>query len=147
MVQFSEDVRRHVREFLQKMESPVTLMFFGRQSDDPDECRYCEDTEQIAREIDALSDRVSVEAYDVDRDAAVAERFEVDKVPTLVLVDPHGRDSGIRYYGIPAGYEFTTLIEALVDVSRGKTELSDRTRASLQSLREPVTLKVFVTPT
>lgn len=125
----------------------MTLACFGRRGGDPDECRYCDDTEQIARQLAALSERASVEAYDLDRDAAVAERFGVDKVPAVVLIDQHGRDAGIRYYGIPAGYEFTTLVEALIDVSRGRTELSDRARESLKALQEPVTLKVFVTPT
>jgi len=62
----------------------------------------------------------------------------------LVLSDT---DYGLRFYGIPSGYEFTSLIEDIVDVSRGEAELTDDTRAILARITEPVHLQVFVTPT
>jgi len=57
------------------------------------------------------------------------------------------KDYGIRMYGLPSGYEFGTLVEAILDVSRGDSGLSDETRAGLKDLARPVHVQVFSTPT
>ncbi|MFC1693151.1 thioredoxin family protein [Candidatus Latescibacterota bacterium] len=57
------------------------------------------------------------------------------------------KDYGIRYYGIPAGYEFTSLIEDIVDVSRRSSSLSEQTRNQLKTISEPVHIQVFVSLT
>jgi alkyl hydroperoxide reductase subunit AhpF len=57
------------------------------------------------------------------------------------------RDTGIRFYGAPAGYEFSALIDAVVAASLGRSGLSDASRSQLASVTSPVRIKVFVTPT
>jgi glutaredoxin-like protein len=66
------------------------------------------------------------------------KKFEVEMV---------SKDHGIRFYGIPSGYEYTSLIEAIVDVSKGTTELGPKTRESLRTIGQDVRIQVFVTPT
>jgi len=53
----------------------------------------------------------------------------------------------VRYFGIPAGYELSTLVEDLIDVSKGTTNLSDRTREALATVDQDLHIQVFVTPT
>jgi hypothetical protein len=53
----------------------------------------------------------------------------------------------VRFFGLPSGYEFMTLIEDLVDLSTGSTRLSDATRQAAADIKSPVHLQVFVTPT
>ena len=76
-----------------------------------------------------------------------ATAYGIDKIPALVPLDGRDKDRGIRFYGIPAGYEFTTVIEDILDLSRGGTHLSAATKAELAGLKNDVTIKVFVTPT
>jgi glutaredoxin-like protein len=57
------------------------------------------------------------------------------------------RDYGIRYFGIPSGYEFSSLIEDIMMVSSGQSGLSAATKEVLANLEKPVHLQVFVTPT
>ena len=71
--------------------------------------------------------------------------YGVDKIPAIAIVGH--KDYGVRYYGIPSGYEFSSLIEAIVDVSRGETELLPATRETLAGFVEPLHFQVFVTPT
>ncbi len=109
------------------------------------ECATCRDTHQLLDELVALSDKLELEIHDfyVEREAAAAEG--VTEIPAIVL---KGENKGtVRFIGAPAGYEFATLIEDLVDVSRGTTELQLHSRDTLSSLTEPVHIKVFVTPT
>jgi len=98
-----------------------------------------------------LSDKRSVEVHDYLADEAFVKRYDIDKIPAIALlaVDENGQetDYGIRFYGIPSGYEFSSLIEGLRQVSRREPELSDQTLAALQRLDRPVHIQVFVTPT
>jgi glutaredoxin-like protein len=91
--------------------------------------------------------KVKTEVYDLVRDAAKAQSLGVDKIPAIALLGAGGEDRGIRFFGIPAGYEFMSLLEALEVVSRGDSGLSLETREKLKALKDPLDLQVFVTPT
>jgi len=128
---------------LAAVQSPVTLKMFTQDF----ECGYCKETRQIAEEVAELSDLVSVEVHDFLADADLAKSLGVDKIPAIVVLGEGGRDYGIRFFGIPSGYEFTSLLEAIVLVGTGDVELQDSTRKFLDALQTPLHLQVFVTPT
>ena len=86
-----------------------------------------------------------MQVYDFVKDRGKADELEVDKVPAIVILGP--KKSHIKFYGVPTGYEFNTFLKDIVQVSRGQTELSQETRQALTSIKEPVHIKVFVTPT
>jgi glutaredoxin-like protein len=73
------------------------------------------------------------------------KEFNIDKIPAIALAGKKG--NGIRFYGAPSGYEFATLIEDIVDVSNGKTDLSTQTKDKLQKVTKPIHIQVFTTPT
>jgi len=129
-----------------QLKHPVKVLFFGRQ----DGCDTCNDTRQLVEEVAAVSDKLLVEVYDIEKDAEVARQFNVDKTPGLVLAafdDGQVIDYGVRFAGIPSGHEFSTLIHDLVLVSGRDSGLSSDTREALKQLDKPVHLQVFVTPT
>jgi glutaredoxin-like protein len=127
--------------FKQQLQKPVKLLFFTQSI----ACQFCRETEQILIEVAGLSDKVTVETYNFVTDKAVAEQYGIDKIPaTIVMSDV---DHGLRYYGIPSGYEFTSLIEDIVDVSRGQSGLSEEALTQIAQIKDPVHIQVFVTPT
>jgi alkyl hydroperoxide reductase subunit AhpF len=69
----------------------------------------------------------------------------VDQVPAIVVEG--AKDYGIRFFGIPSGYEFSNLIDSIILVSTGAAQLTDQTKTSLSSLPGDVEIKVFSTPT
>ena len=99
----------------------------------------------MLEELAALSDKLSLEVYDFLLDKEKVAEYGVDKVPATVVCN--GKDYGIRYYGMPAGYEFSTVLDAILDVSRGDSGLGAESKARLAQLGQPVHLEVFVTPT
>lgn len=147
MTEFLNDnVKGQVREALAQMQHPVQVLFFGSKEN----CDYCNDTRQLVEEVCALSDKLSLSIYDTLSDAAVATQHHVDKTPGLVIATKDGdaiTDFGIRLAGIPAGHEFTSLIQDILLVSSRNSGLSEQTRETLQGLKEPVNQQVFVTPT
>jgi len=130
----------------QALVDPVRLVFFTQQM----ACQFCRETEQVLSEVASLSEKIGLEVLDFVDDADEAARLSVDKIPaTAVLAhstDGDG-DYGVRFYGLPSGYEFSSLIEAIVDVSRGDADVSGASRRALSELDRHVHVQVFVTPT
>lgn len=133
-----------------KLQGPITLDLFiepksaivvpGRVG-----CELCEETRDLLEDVASLSDRIALTVHDVGTESQLARDMGVTKVPTLVL---RGAAKGIvRYLGIPAGLEFGTLLEDLVNVASGTTRLGSASLEKLATLTKPVHLQVFVTPT
>lgn len=141
-------LQRQVREALETLTRPVTLAVFTTAGAEPHMCELCEDTRQLAEELAWLSDgKVIARTYDLERDAAVAQRYGVDRVPAVVVLGEDEKDYGMRFFGIPSGYEFASLIADLKMVSSGESGLTPQTLDVLARLTRPVQLQVFVTPT
>jgi glutaredoxin-like protein len=128
-------------EFNEKLEKPVKILMFTQEI----ECRFCADTRQLAQELATLSDKITAEVYDFVADAAKAKEYGIDKIPALAIIGE--KDYGVRIYGIPYGYELQTLIEAVINVSRGRTDLSEKTKTILADVKVPVHIQVFVSLT
>src|SRR5512136_987724 len=109
------------------------------------ECRFCSDTKQLVQELANLSDKIAVEVYDFVSDAEKAKEYGIDKIPALAIIGK--KVYGVRIYGIPYGYELQTLVEAVINVSKGTTNLSEKTKAILADVKSPVHIQVFVTLT
>ena len=142
----NDDITAQVRQVFAQLVEPVEVLFFGAK----DNCESCEDTLQLVREVTELDDRLSLSVYDVEADREMAEQYRVDKTPGLVIAGRDGdrlTDYGIRFAGIPAGHEFSSLVHDLLLVSSRDSGLSDPTRAFLKGISKPVLLQVFVTPT
>lgn len=133
--------RKLIQEWFQKLRDPVRLVLFTQQN----ECEYCQETRDLAEEIASLSEKVSVEVHDFVADEAVAKEYAIDKIPAIAIVG--AKDYGVRYYGFPGGYEFTSLVEDIIAVSNGEHGLAEATLKQLAELTVPVHLQVFVTPT
>jgi len=143
MALMDQNTQNQVRELLGAVQAPVTLKVFTQEF----ECGYCKETHQIVEEVEALSDHVQVQVHDFVADKAQAEALNIDKIPAIAVVGEDNQDYGIRFYGIPSGYEFTSLLESIILVGSSKQELSQSTLAFLNDLEQPLHLQVFVTPT
>lgn len=141
MALLNDEVRAQVRQELSGLANPVKLIVFTQEV----ECQYCAETRALAEELSGLSDLVSVEVYDFLRDKAKADELGVDKIPAIAVLGK--KDYGIRFYGIPGGYEFSSLLEAIKLVASGDSGLSPESRRALANMKKPVHIRVFVTLT
>ena len=141
-----DNITSQVREAFASLKEPVKVLFFSSQ----DNCQYCNDTQQLLEEVTSLSEKLSLDVLDLEQDAELAARYQVDKAPGIVIAAQNGDeivDYGIRYAGIPSGHEFSSLVTDLIQVSGRGSGLQEETRAFLRDLKEPVHMMVFVTPT
>ncbi|HEY7038753.1 MAG TPA: hypothetical protein VID28_07885 [Methylomirabilota bacterium] len=130
-----------VKKEFERIGGPVKLTVFASELGG----EHNGQTVSLIREVAALSDQLSVAVLNphIDRDQAAA--YGVTESPVVVVEG--ARDYGIRFLGIPAGYEFSNLIDSIIAVSTGEAGLSDATKTALAGLTEDVTIKVFATPT
>jgi alkyl hydroperoxide reductase subunit AhpF len=131
----------HVREMLADLPGPVRLVFFTQALN----CDTCEPTKQILDEVAALSDKLTIEEHNFLLEADQAAALGIDRVPAIAVMGQ--QDYGIRFFGIPSGYEFMSLLDAIQVASRGDSGLSDDSLAALAELTSPLRVQVFVTPT
>jgi glutaredoxin-like protein len=142
----NDTVKKQVKDAFAQLKQPVRMLYFTQNDDG---CEYCEDTQGLIEGMAELSHKLSVGVYDLDKDAPIAQQYNVDRAPALVVAGLDGDavlDYGIRILGIPAGYEFTSLVRDVLMVSSRDSGLSPETRAYLKDLKQPVHLQVFVTP-
>jgi len=136
-----------LRDAFADMTRAVKIVFFTQTLD----CETCLQTRQIIDELPPLSDKIVVEEANLVLDADTARRFGIDRVPALALVgkdeDGQDRDSRIRFLGAPAGYEFISLVQAVLLVGGGQSTLTEENRRKLAAVDRPTTIQVFTTPT
>ncbi len=128
-------------QLAQALVNPVRVLMFTHEM----ECKFCAETKQLLIELASLSEKIQVEVHDFEADSALASQYGVDKVPAVVIMGE--RDYGIRFYGLPFGFEFQTLLSGLAGVSKGASGLAEETKQKLAQIRTPVNVKVFVTLT
>ena len=137
-----EPQQKQLREFFKKLEGNVKLVFFTQEM----ECPFCKETRELMQDVSSLSDgKIALEVYDFVADKDKVENYKIDKIPAVVVEGQ--KDYGIRFYGIPAGYEFTSLINSITMVSKGQSGLTDETKETLKKLKDPVRIQVFITLT
>ena len=137
----SDKDKEIVRKKFGQLTYEVGLILFTQEN----ECQFCKETREVAEEVASLSEKIRLDVYDFVKDKAKADEMGIDKIPAMVLMGD--RDYGIRFFGIPSGYEFTTLIEDVIDIGARKTNLSEKTKKVLSELKNPVHIQVFTTPT
>ena len=136
-----EEQKEQLKERFKDLDGNVKLIVFTQEN----ECRYCEETRQVMEDIAELSDKITVEVNDSVADEDKVEKYMIDKIPATVVEGE--KDYGIRFYGIPVGYEFVSLIGSIVLASKGESGLSEETKTALEQLEAAVHIQVFITLT
>src|SRR2546426_1647941 len=135
-----------IKKVFEELTGDVRLLFFT-QRDSPliipgQDCPTCKDTRTLLQEVVALSDKLHLEVYELP----AGQQHGILRVPALVMT-ADGVKGKLRYFGLPSGYEFSVLIGSLLDVSQGKSDLSEETVEILRDLDKDLHIQVFVTPT
>jgi alkyl hydroperoxide reductase subunit AhpF len=136
-----------LRESFDEMTSAVTVLFFTQTLD----CEPCLQTREILDELPPLSDKITVEEVNFILEKDKAAQYGIDRVPALALLtqDAAGtaRDTRIRFLGTPSGYEFVSLVQALMLAGGHPSNLTPANRARVEAVTTPTTIQVFSTPT
>ena len=140
----SEQDRRVVREHLAKIQQPVTLLLFTQTIGAPETALIAR---QVLDELASLNDLIRVEESNFILEKDRASQYGVDRIPAIVLLSGEN-DTSMRFLGAPAGYEFMSLIEAVILAGTNDSQLEPDSRALIAAnVTAPLDIQVFVTPT
>ncbi len=144
-----QDAKFLTERFAQELRANVTLEFFAPSTGGialpGTEWETAEYARQILAEVVALSPKLHLVVHSLIAEPAAATAFGITLTPATALIGT--QDYGIRFYGMPAGYEFATLIELLLLVSKGEAPLAQESRELVGRLKDDAHIRVFVTPT
>ena len=120
---------------------PIRLVVFTQTFG----CDTCYEARQVADQMASLSEQITVEEHNLVLDKDEVSKYQVDQVPVIAVVAE--RDVGIRYYGVPAGFEVESLVSAIEVVAGLAPAVSVSAQSVLDALDRDVRISVFVTPT
>lgn len=154
MALLRDEDRKYLEDlFKENLKDKVKIILFSERSSGSKlyvpgriECPYCQQTREVLEEVVSLSELLELEVRDFLAEEILAKKYGIDKIPAI-LFQKDDEVLNLRFFGIPSGYEFSTLIEDIVDISRGETHLSEKTKNFLKTITKPVHIQVFVTPT
>ncbi|MHA1187520.1 MAG: protein disulfide oxidoreductase [Candidatus Heimdallarchaeota archaeon] len=138
-VMIDESVKQQVMQRFEDMKEPVTIRVFSTK----DHCLLCNEMLDLVKTVGELSAKITIEHCECQDDDPIAKKYNITKHPALVIEGDE--DYGIKIFGVPAGKEFTTLIESIMIVSSRDPVLSPEVKDLLKKIDKPVNLKVFVT--
>jgi thioredoxin reductase (NADPH) len=145
-LQEQERLRQHFAERLTggvKIEHftqrPMSIVIAGRE-----ECRFCNEARQTLEELRGLSPKIGLRIHELRESAKLAATMKVERAPTTILRGQLNRP--IRFEGFPGAGLFPVFIDALVNASRGSTELDTAVKRRLQRVSTAVGVRLFVAP-
>ena len=144
----NDEVRTQIKERLAELINPVRLVTFSQTLEHPES----EEVRRLVEELASLDERLIFESKNFIIDSERAAALKVHHIPGIAILQA-GKDGaadtdfGVRFFGLPMQYDFGTLIDGIVDVSRGESGLAPETVEALRSLAKPIHLQVFTTPT
>jgi alkyl hydroperoxide reductase subunit AhpF len=131
-----------VREWFGELERPVELLVAVGPEETPrsgaGDVDFGAEMVRVCEGLAELGDRVGCRVED---EPAGFPRFP------SVSIRPEGRDVGVRYDGLPWGYELGSIVGGIVEAGREEPSLRPESRAALDELDHDLSLDVFVTPT
>jgi glutaredoxin-like protein len=137
----NDEVRSQLETVFETMEKDVTIALFTQE----DPCETCRETDGFLDELTATSPRLHLKKYDLNKDKEMADKFNVQMVPSIVLLDQEEQYQRIKFNGIPAGHEINSFVKGILEVSGAGAPLTETFMNRLSEVKEPVNIKVFVT--
>ncbi len=143
MALFDDKVRKQIGDILSRLTERVNLLYFTQEM----ECGICKDTHEFLNEFTALSDKIGLTSFDFVKDRDRVAHYKVDKIPAIVLLDKNDNDTGIRFFGLPGGYEINSFIQSIFEVSGLREPLPAKAAEALKKIDKDVHIQVFISLT
>lgn len=140
MKMFDAELEKQLKDIFNDLAGDVTIALFTEG-----DCYSCTETRSYMQEVSDLNDKIKFVEYDLKKDAEKAADYNVELVPSIVLLDGKGDYKRIKFNGIPAGHEINSLIPALMEVSGAESEMPQELTDRIEAIQKPIDIKVFVT--
>jgi len=143
MALLSNEDREYLKGIFTGMKRNVNILLFT--TEEKEFCTFCNDIKSILDELKSISDKIQIQEFSFENNKDEVAKYDVKRGPALVLMAD--KDLGVKYYGIPAGYEFSSLVEDIVDIGNDTISIDEGLLETVKAISKPVHIQVFVTHT
>lgn len=140
MALFDAKIQQQLKDVLNNMKDEVQIINFTQEI----ECPMCRETRQFVEEIGSLSDKLKVKVYNFVTDREMSVKYRIDKIPAIVLLDKEGNDHGIRFFGLPGGYEINSFLGSIIELSGKREPIPEDIMKRIKAVDRDVHIQVFV---
>lgn len=140
MALFDEAVTKQLTEILAMMKDEIDVVFFVQEMD----CPTCQDGLLFFNELAAMNSKLKLTTISLDTSRIEAEKYRIDKVPAVLLLDRNGQDTRVRFFGIPAGYEINSFLGAILEISGQKMAIPQDIKERIDKINFDVHIQVFI---
>jgi glutaredoxin-like protein len=140
---FDEKTKQQLKQVLSEMKNPIKIHFWTQEI----ECPTCSINHQFLMEISSLTDKIKLYVHDFTKEKDLAEKYNIDKIPAILLTDEKETILGVRFFGIPAGYEINSFISACLELSGVAEPIDAEIEKRIKNINKKVHIQVFVTLT
>lgn len=140
MALFDAKIQQQLKDVLNNMKDEVQIIYFTQEI----ECPMCRETRLFVEEIGSLSDKLKVKVYHFVTDKDMSVKYRIDKIPAIVLLDKDGNDHGIRFFGLPGGYEINSFLGSIIELSGKREPIPDDVMKRIKAVDRDVHIQVFV---
>ena len=135
---FNKEVLNQLKQGLNKIKNPIKIITFIENGKP-----LCDEVVTMMMQLAALNNKIKFVEYDLIKNADLAEKYGIDKVPgTTILASD--KPTGIKFYGIPSGHEINSLLFAVLESSGIVTPLDSKLVDTIKQINKKINIKVFV---
>ena len=135
----SQAYLNQLKETFEQLPNDIPLLLFTAKGHDD---AFTQANRQVIRAFREISDKIVMREYDLDHE--LAQKYNVTSSPTLLIAPER---YSIRWLGAPMGEEARTLLETLILVGLGQSNLSDQSLNVVKRIDSSRNVKVFVSLT
>jgi len=137
----NNEVKTQIREFLSNMVNPVKFILFTKK----EPCETCKETRMLLKEVSELNDKLSFVEKDINEESELAKLYNIDLIPSFIMLDKEDNYLGVKFNGIPAGHEINSFLTAVLDMSGLDYGFDKALVERIKKIDKPVNIKVFIT--
>lgn len=144
---FDENTKQQLSQILSKMVNPININFWTQEF----ECPACNINRQFLEEFASFNNKIKLTIYDFVKDKQLANKYNIDKIPAIIVSDENENNMSIRFYGIPAGYEINSFIASCLEFSKpikdNVDDIDPEIVERIKKIDKKIHIQVFVTLT
>ncbi len=141
MALFDQEIKDQLKSILSSLNNTIKILFFTQEI----ECPSCSMTHEFLSEIVELSDKMHLSTYEFKKDKEIADKFKIDKIPAIIVTDEKETIQGVRFFGMPAGYEINSFLSACLEVSGHKENIDSKILEEIKKIDKEIHIQVFIT--
>jgi alkyl hydroperoxide reductase subunit F len=129
LIMLSQDIINALKNYTSSMQAPVTFVVqTGEHAKRAELLTFLND-------IADISDKINVEERDTEH---------LLRSPVSFAIEAEGKDTGIRFSGIPSGHEFNSLVLAMLQSAGSEIKLDDTLKGLVGNVSERLQFEVFI---